>query len=255
MGYLLLLNEATGIFLLGSPTGLGGPEEISFALAPFVGVAVVIGMYWLMNHERNITARFVFVTALSPLLLIATVVFAELTVSVFTTTLPSLFTPVILVVAFYVSAMVTLFLFFDLVPSKARNVIFLVYGSIIGSLTGAFLQSWLLLSVVLSLTLFDLILMKTKIATRAVEEIKDERGEWQNYSLVGKYVTVGLGDIVFYSMFPGHALVQSGVVAYCLSTVLLFIGISLNERLSQRHSSVPALVIPSLLALVPILLL
>ncbi|HMD79180.1 MAG TPA: hypothetical protein VKF39_04260, partial [Nitrososphaerales archaeon] len=83
-------------------------------------------------------------------------------------------------------------------------------------------------------------------------------GTAPNVALVGMSIragafTLGLGDIVFYTMLPSLALLQAGYLAALATILAIDVGVILTLFLLSRRRLLPGLPIPMLFGIVVLL--
>ncbi len=119
-----------------------------------------------------------------------------------------------------------------------------------GVLMGLMLPPMTALILLSAISLFDLLMVKRGyLSMLGKEELKDRialiKGMIVNYN----QLTIGLGDLVFYSVLVSNVYFQNGVWPAVLSNVGIFIGFSITLMFLKRHTAVPGLTIPILLGL------
>jgi len=119
-----------------------------------------------------------------------------------------------------------------------------------GVLIGFMIPPITAIILLLAISLFDLVMVKKGyLSMLGKEEFKDRitliRGMIVNYDRL----TIGLGDLVFYSILISYIYFQGGFLLAILSNIGVFIGFGITLMFLKRHTAVPGLTIPILLGL------
>ncbi|MEM3440376.1 MAG: hypothetical protein QXG32_05665 [Candidatus Bathyarchaeia archaeon] len=140
----------------------------------------------------------------------------------------------------------------------------LVYGSLggserlraasialLGAMTGTFLGSSIPLltsiALLLALAAYDMVAVFRGPIGKIAEIFPLE--EFPGATLTYHGVTIGMGDVVFYSMLAGGAMVNFGPLHYLLSSLGLIAGLFAGLRMLSRRSIFPGLPLAILLGL------
>ncbi len=137
---------------------------------------------------------------------------------------------------------------------KGRGILPLISASITsaagGVLIGSMLPPVTALILLISISLFDLLMVKKGyLSIFGKEELKDKimliKGMIVNYD----QLTLGLGDLVFYSILISNMYFQYGFLLALLSNIGITIGFALTLILLKRSGIAPGLTIPLFLGL------
>ncbi len=130
-------------------------------------------------------------------------------------------------------------------PLRATSI------ALLGAITGTFLGSSipLLTSILLLLALavYDMVAVFRGPIGKIAEIFPLE--EFPGATLTYHGVTIGMGDVVFYSMLAGGAMVNFGPLNYILSSLGLLAGLWMGLRMLSKRSIFPGLPFAILLGL------
>ncbi len=135
-----------------------------------------------------------------------------------------------------------------------RILLLLTFGSLVGPLFAFMLPTWSSLAIVIALSIFDIYSVFKGPLSKMLPQARegDARGElpgefkWVTVSFKG--VSLGIGDLIFYSMISALALIKPNVniLRWILTSLVLMAGAYVTLRLLEKRSVLPALPIPAL---------
>jgi presenilin-like A22 family membrane protease len=112
-------------------------------------------------------------------------------------------------------------------------------GAMLGTFLGASIPTLTTIILLLGLVCYDILaVFKGPIGKIA------EKTELENLSgatLTFGDLTVGLGDLVFYSMLASHALFTFGLISYVAASIGVIIGTFLGFKMLEKRSTFPGL--------------
>lgn len=245
-----IVNSTGYVNPVGGLTG-GAPVESSAGNAILlVGLAflLTLGLVWLLRNKRVTSFR---------LIIFASVSIASFTITLFTADVfafnylpPAAEIPF----SFGVAALVVVLIGYVIF---VKNVVWLATGilAFVGAEVGSFFAESLppLTALVLpaAFALYD-------IYAVFKGPLKMLVGTAPNVALVGMSIragvfTLGLGDIVFYTMLPSLALLQAGYVAALATVLAIDAGVIITLFLLSRRRLLPGLPIPMLFGIAVLL--
>jgi len=133
------------------------------------------------------------------------------------------------------------------VPSTVRNLSVIILSGEIGSFMGFNIppiSTFIILSV---LALYDVISVKKGPLKGIVEFLDDKAYPFIGYS--SSRVSIGMGDLVFYSMFISNVMVYFSFFAAFFTFLGLVIGIIVSFFLLEKRRTIPGLPLPILVGL------
>ena len=133
---------------------------------------------------------------------------------------------------------------------EMRNLVFMTYSSVAGSLLGMGIPVFSMLFILAYLCAIDLLSYKLGLLKRIVTLSEDRIFFRLRHS--DRELAVGLGDLVFYSMLASYSLVNFGASVAALSTFLILVGWVLTFIYTTKSEVFPGLPIPLGLGMVPV---
>ncbi|MCW3977704.1 MAG: hypothetical protein NWE77_07210 [Candidatus Bathyarchaeota archaeon] len=133
---------------------------------------------------------------------------------------------------------------------EMRNLVFMMYSSVVGSLLGMGIPMFSMLFILIYLCAIDLLSFKLGLLRRIVTLSEDRVFFRLKYS--DRELVVGLGDLIFYSMLGSYSLVNFGASIAVLSTFLILVGWIVTFIYTTKSEVFPGLPIPLGLGMIPI---
>ncbi len=125
-------------------------------------------------------------------------------------------------------------------------------GAMVGTFLGASIPTLTTIVLLLGLACYDVIAVFKgpigKIAEKA--DLESLSGATLTYG----DLTVGLGDLVFYSMLASHTMLSFGFVPYAMACIGILVGTFLGFKMLERRSAFPGLPLSLVFGLVFMLL-
>ena len=238
-----IVNSTGYVNPVGGIIGGGGLESSAGNAILLVGLAFVLtlGLVWLLRSRRVTSFK---------LIIFASVAIASFTITLLTADVfavdnlpPSVEIPFSFGIAFLVVALIGYVI-------MVKNVVWLATGilAFVGAEVGSFFAETLppLTALVLpvAFALYDIYAVFRG-------PLKQLIGTNQNVALVGMSIragvfTLGLGDVVFYTMLPSLALLTGGYLAALYTILATDAGVIVTLVLLARRRLLPGLPIPML---------
>ncbi|MHA1506621.1 MAG: presenilin family intramembrane aspartyl protease [Candidatus Asgardarchaeia archaeon] len=139
-----------------------------------------------------------------------------------------------------------------MVPNFIRNLSVILLSGEVGSFMGFNIppiSTFIILSV---LALYDVISVKKGPLKGIVEFLDDQTYPFIGYS--SSRVSIGMGDLVFYSMFVSNVMAYFSFLAASFTFFGLLIGIVISFLLLEKRRTIPGLPLPILFGLLFLLL-
>lgn len=133
---------------------------------------------------------------------------------------------------------------------EMRNLVFMTYSSVVGSLLGMGIPMFSMLFILIYLCAIDLLSFKLGLLRRIVTLSEDRIFFRLKYS--DRELAIGLGDLIFYSMLASYSLVNFGASIAVLSTFLILVGWIVTFIYTTKSEVFPGLPIPLGLGMIPI---
>jgi presenilin-like A22 family membrane protease len=216
-----------------------GPESILnglyFVVLAGVGATLI---YFLIKRRKMRTISLILGFALTA---------AIFMLSLFYLSIAFFFSFVTLAVASVLTAVADFLIFRR--GGKLANIVILVLGGALGAFLG--ISPYLLSGVLILafLAIYDIYAVYRgpvgKIAQHGLDELK-------GLSFSFKDIQMGLGDLTFYSMLAGMALVDANLIVCLASVVGISAGVLLVLKMVEKRGIFPGLPFPIFLGLLPL---
>jgi len=112
-------------------------------------------------------------------------------------------------------------------------------GAMLGTFLGASIPTLTTIVLLLGLACYDIFAVFKGPIGKIAE--KTDLETLSGATLTFGELTVGLGDLVFYSMLASHSMLSFGVVPYIVASVGIVIGTFLGFKMLERRSTFPGL--------------
>ena len=179
---------------------------------------------------------------------LSTLLFAKLVFGILELESPLMLLVVALVT--YVGAYFAYLVIVDALSNRMKNLLFVICSGALGSFLGVLLPVIPTISMLLLLSLLDLILVKMKIVERIVGEVKYER-LMPNVAFSNEEWGIGIGDLTCYAITVSNTLANFGVLAGLSSLLLVLVGSFVSFALVSRMLRIPGLPITITMGLLP----
>lgn len=136
---------------------------------------------------------------------------------------------------------------------ETRNLMYMMYSSVAGGFLALGIPMFSMVYILLSVCIIDLVLYRAGILRRMADLSKGE-AIFFHFRYSDMELMIGLGDLVYYSMFASYSLVNFGPLTAALSVILILIGWVLTFSVTTRSEIFAGLPIPIVLGLVPVIL-
>ncbi len=237
----------TGVVAVTGPSyAPAGTSAAASALNAVILVAVAfvltLALVWLLRRKMVMSFRVVVFGSVAISAFILTMVTADVFAVNY---LPPAFeVPVMFGVPSVLVAIIGYIIFVKNIPWLATIILAFV-GAEVGSFFAETLPSWTALALPIAFSIYD-------VYAVFKGPLKALIGTAPGIALVGMSVkagefTIGLGDIVFYTLLPSLAIFQWGLVQSLYTMVAIDVGMVLTLFLLSRRRLLPGLPIPMLL--------
>ena len=234
-------------------------SSIMFALVlAVVGLAGATGLYHLVRMRKTFAVRLVFVAIFAPWVAVMTLILGQalLLGAVKGTGFPqglTIWFVFVFLLSVYASIIFAIMVLMGSLSTRVRNVVYVVYGSMIGAFIGVSLSTAPLVAILVSLAIYDLFVVRRFGRERTAEDIALGREPWATLSFSGLTIEIGIGEFIVYAIIAAHALGYFGFLGGLLSVAMILIGAGINLIQLEREGFVAGFPIPTLLGLLPLL--
>lgn len=139
----------------------------------------------------------------------------------------------------------------EMFSDQVKGTLFLTYGSVIGSFIGLGMPAYSMIPIAISLAVLDILLI------HFVKSLPEGKLQTELACVRISYGSVdyeiGLGDLIYYSMFTSYSLSTFGVATAIATAGTTVIGWSISFLVATKRRLFPGLPFPILLGLLPIL--
>lgn len=145
------------------------------------------------------------------------------------------------VVTIFLPIMLTALLAYAINRTKGVPQVFAVtvLGAMIGTFLGVSVPTMTTVILLLGLSTYDILSVYKGPIGKIAEKIELENLSGATFTY--RELTVGLGDIVFYSMLVSHALFNFGSIAYLTTCIGVVVGTFLGFKMLEKRDMFPGL--------------
>lgn len=247
-GYLSLISG-----LPSSTSAFGGLREAGMALVlACIGLAGTTAFYTLLFRNREFEARLVLAAVFGPTVGIVVVVLSQAIVLSVARGTNALAVALIILISLYMSVFSAIFIIADWVSGVTRNMIYVIYGSILGSFIGVGLSSPTLLIVLLIIAVYDLFMGWSGMFKNVVANLSNASAK-RKLAYRSKRLETGVGDFIFNSCLPAHVCAYFPIQVLMPTVALMLAGYLINFRIVLKRGFVGGISVPTFLGVIPAL--
>ncbi len=249
--YVQIVNS-TGYSYAPAGTSPAG-ASLNAALLVAFAFALTIGLVWLLRRKMVLSFKVIVFGSVALASFILTLVTADIFAVSYLP--PSFELPVTFGAAIFVVVLVGYVIFVKNVPWLSTAILAFV-GAEVGSFFAETLSPWTALALPIAFSIYDIYAVFRG-------PLKALIGTGSNIALVGMSIkagefTLGLGDIVFYTLLPSLALFQFepkfGLLPVVFTVLAIEVGMVITLFLLSKRRLLPGLPIPMLLGVLVIAL-
>ena len=122
---------------------------------------------------------------------------------------------------------------------RAQLVSITVLGAMLGTFLGASIPTLTVIILLIGLSVYDILAVFKGPIGKIAEKTDLETLSGATFTFGD--LTVGLGDLVFYSMLASHTMLSFGLISYVATSVGIVIGTFLGFKMLERRSIFPGL--------------
>ncbi len=217
------------------------------------GIATLI-TFKVFQHGGELLNRIVIAVFVSPVFFLLTIFVGQaILLLLFFQGMNNLHYSFIAMASIFFSSMSLVLIFTDALSPSFRNVVFTIYGLILGVFIGCSLSWYASLALLIVLGAEDT-LFATRLGKTIVEADPHQHARAAFAFMVGP-IMIGIGDLVVYAALVAYALRFFGWTIAYVTMFTILIGCIINAHLVSRRPNrvLPGLPIPLICAFVPIL--
>ncbi len=160
---------------------------------------------------------------------------------------------VLIIIAGVLGFLLTYIFQSDKFSSRAKNVVILIFGVLIGAFMGVIMPTWTTMMILMGISIWDIISVRRgpikKLFQLFDQEIKESEQsntekptELTPEDFREASMEIGIGDIAFYSLLASHALISTdSIIVWGITTIGVLIGALWTLRLIRRSKILPGL--------------
>jgi len=209
-------------------------------------------VFFRMFKKRPVFALKILVAAFILGGVLSTLLFGKLVFNMLGLDSP-VFLVVVAIVA-YTGAYFAYLVLVDALSDRMKNLLFVICSGVLGSFLGVLVPTVPVVGISVFLAVLDLFLIKWKTVESIVGKETYEKLV-VTVAFSNQEWGIGIGDLTCYAMVVANTLVNFGIIAGCLSLLLILIGSLLSLALTIRILRLPGLPIPVALGLLPSIML
>gem|GEM_PF-3550622 len=264
LGLIISVGVTSTMLAIGAarpllPQSRDSFESIVIALIlALIGLLGATGLYQLVRMRKAFAVRLIFLAIFAPWVAMMTVILGQALLlgavkgSGFARGVTIWFAFIFLL-SIYASILFAVLVLMGSLPVRIRNVVYVVYGSMIGAFVGVSLSTGALVAILTALALYDLLVVRRFGRGPDAEDIALGREPWATLSFSGLTVEVGIGEFIVYAIIAAHALGYFGTFGAELAVTMVLIGAAINLIQLGREGFVAGFPIPTLLGILPII--
>jgi len=168
-------------------------------------------------------------------------------------TITSLMASIVVLISLYVSIFSVIFILSNAFSTKIRNLIFIIYGSLLGSFISLLLPTISLVTMLISVAIYDLIMLNSGWFNEIIKVLSQTRTAGPRMSYFSEEVEIGLGELIFYSFIPAHVEAYYGLELLTITLIMTGIGVLLNLWILDKKGFIAGLPAPIFLGLSPLI--
>ncbi|MFX1562898.1 MAG: hypothetical protein ACFFDP_06285 [Promethearchaeota archaeon] len=218
------------------------------------GVATLI-TFFVFRRGGELLNRVIIAVFVSPVFFLLTIFIGQaILLLLFFQGMTNLHISLIAMASIFFSAMSLVLIFTDALSPTFRNVVFTIYGLILGVFIGCNLSWYASLALLIVLAAEDT-LFATKLGETIVEADPRQHARSAFAFMIGP-IMIGIGDLVVYAALTAYSLRFFGWNIAYITMGAILVGCFINGYLIVRQPNrvIPGLPIPLICALVPILI-
>jgi len=226
---------------------------IVVALIVAAGTVATVATFMVFQRGGERLSRVIMAAFMSPMFFLLTVFIGEAILLILIRGLDLIHYTLIAMASIYFALLSVVFILTDALSVQGRNVIFAVYGLILGVFLGCMLSWYSTLALVCVLAAEDT-LFAAKLGPTVAEADPSQHARSAFVFRIGRMV-MGVGDLVVFATLVSYALRFFGWGIALATLIAVAVGCSINSWLAAGRPGkvLPGLPIPLLCALAPII--
>jgi hypothetical protein len=229
-----------------------GSDLISNLLFSFVvvgiGLCCSVLLYYVSTRGKGAAANVIAALTLIPFLIVFIVFFGETLVLALFHQTSGPIEAFLEMGSIYLSVFSVMILMTQSSTSATKNIVFILYGGIIGGFAGLIVPEIPLIVMLTVISFFDWAMLRKSRLAIIIKQEKFRKGNLKLY-YESEDIEMGIGEFITYSMLPANALFYFDPLTYFTVMTLLFVGCVVNFAVLSRTRLLAGIPIPILLTL------
>ncbi len=255
VGFVALFMRSGLINSIPPNRGGGVYDQVVWTLSlTLLGLLGVTFLYWLITRKKDFELRVLLALAVAPTVAVLAIIVSQTLLMILAKTVSTLMAAVIVLVSLYVAVFSVIFILSNAFSTRIRNLVFIVYGALLGSFISLLLPTASLVTLLVSVAVYDLIMLNSGWFTDLVHVLSESRRAGARMSYFSEEIEIGIGELIFYSFIPAHVEAYYGFDLLVVTLVMTCIGVLLNLWVLEKRGFIAGLPAPILLGLSPLII-
>ena len=230
-------------------------DQFVWALIPTsFGLLGVTFLYWLIARRRGFELRVILAIIVAPTSAILVIIISQTILLVVAKAVSYFIASLLILASLYMAVFSIIFILGNVFSTRVRNLIFILYGALLGSFVSLLLPTISLIVLLIAVALYDLFMLNSGWIIDIARHLDSSRRADSRLSYVGENIEIGMGEFIFYSFIPAHVEAFYGLDLLALTLAMTSVGIVLNLWMLAKRSHLAGLPAPILLGLIPLVI-
>ncbi len=239
------------------PPSLGGEiyDQVAWTLSlTLLGLFGVTFLYWLITRKKDFELRVLLALAVAPTVAILVIILSQTVLMILAKTISSLMAAIIVLISLYVAVFSVIFVLSNAFSTRIRNLVFIIYGALLGSFISLLLPTASLVTLLVSVAIYDLVMLNSDWFSELIKVLSQSQRAGPRMSYFGDEIEIGIGELIFYSFIPAHVEAYYGLDLLVITLMMTGIGVLLNLWILEKRGFIAGLPAPILLGLTPLII-
>jgi len=239
------------------PPTIGGEiyDQVAWTLSlTLLGLFGVTFLYWLITRKKDFELRVLLALAVAPTVAILVIILSQTVLMILAKTISSLMAAIIVLISLYVAVFSVIFVLSNAFSTRIRNLVFILYGALLGSFISLLLPTASLVTLLVSVAIYDLVMLNSDWFSELINVLSQSQRVGPRLSYFGDEIEIGIGELIFYSFIPAHVEAYYGLDLLVITLIMTGIGVMLNLWILEKRGFIAGLPAPILLGLTPLII-
>ncbi len=231
----------------------GGLREAGMAIVlALLGVSGTTLLYTLLIKNREFEARLILGAIFGPTVGVLVVIVSEAILLGVAKQTNATAVALIIVSSLYISIFSVIFIVTGSISRRTRNIVYVIYGSVIAGFIGIGLSSITLVVVLVIVAAYDLLITRSQLMASIIGDPLKESA-MRRFAYKSDALETGIGDFMFNSSLPAHVYAHFTADIFVLTIALIVVGYLINLRIAFGKRYVGGISAPTFLGVIPTL--